>query len=75
MVTPSIQNVKGHQDKHAKYAQLPLKAQHNVNMDAAATEYQTIYGHCRTTVPMITGNGAQFVLQGKTVTHHYIQVI
>jgi hypothetical protein len=73
--SPSIQHIKAHQDDHIPYAQLLLEAQLNIDADAAATEYQTLHGHCRMSVPRITGNDAQFFLHGKTVTHHYVRVI
>jgi hypothetical protein len=38
----------------------------------AAKEYQNIHGQSRFRVPRITGNRAQLMLQGRTVTHHYV---
>ena len=72
---PMIVHVKGHQDDHLPYDQLPLEAQLNVDADAAATEYQTLHGAHRPVVPPITGNGAHLLLLGKTVTHHYVREI
>jgi hypothetical protein len=67
---PSLQHVD-----LLPYAELPLEAQLNVDADAAATEYQVLYGHSFATVHRITDNGAQFELHDKTVTHHYVRVI
>jgi hypothetical protein len=48
------------------YAKLLLEAKLNVYADAAAMEYQT---------GQITGNGVQLIVQGMTVTHHYVHML
>ena len=72
---PLIAHVKGHQDDNTSYDLLPLEAQLNVDADAAATLFQTDHGSTRFLVPIIAGNGAQLILNNKTVTYGYVKTI
>jgi hypothetical protein len=69
---PSIEHVKGHQDDHAEYADLPLDAQMNVEADHEAENF---YHHPNfrhhPLVPMFPSTNAQLVIDGTTITGHY----
>jgi hypothetical protein len=71
-----VSHVKGHQDDDTAYALLPLlEAQLNVDADAAATLFQTDHGATWYLVPIIDGNGAQLIINHKTVTYRYVKTI
>ena len=63
--------VKGHQDKHRAYEQLPLLGQLNVDADAAANSYQQISEAPFLTVPMSPHVGAHRHLSTGTVTARF----
>ena len=66
--TPSLRYVRGHQDDHTPYDQLPLPAQLNVDADKLAGEYQYSPRQNPTIVPLITGNTVQIQLPSGTIT-------
>jgi hypothetical protein len=77
LLLPSVAHVKGRIKMmyFLMTARLSLEAQLNVDANTVANEYQILYGTSRYKVPWITGNGAQLLSQGKTVTHHYVRKI
>lgn len=69
--SPTLQHIKGHQDKHTNYEYLPLLAQLNVDADTAAGEFQDQHGCARPHILMFPHAGAQLQLNNGTITHHY----
>jgi hypothetical protein len=72
---PLVSLVKGHQDNNMAYALLPLEAQLNLDVDAVTMLFQTDHGATRYLVPIIEGNTAQLILNGKMVTYGYVKMI
>jgi hypothetical protein len=72
---PLVSQVKGHQDNTTAYEQLPIEAQLNVDVGAAATLLQMEHRTTRYIVPIIVGNTAQLILNDKTVTYGYVKTI
>jgi hypothetical protein len=67
----SIQHVKGHQDDHKHYDELPLDAQLNCDADHEAVFHQTIHATYRPIVPRLHSNTAQFHIAGATINSGY----
>jgi hypothetical protein len=71
-VTPHITHIKGHQDDHAQYADLPVDAQMNVDADHEA---ETFYSHPafrhHPLVPMFPSTQAQLIIDGIIIPGHY----
>jgi hypothetical protein len=70
-VTPSFTHVKGHQDDHVAYADLPLDAQLNVEADALAGEFQTKFPSEHLQAPLLPSTGVHLMIGQSTVTGHY----
>jgi hypothetical protein len=66
-----VQHVKGHQDDHKNYDDLPLDAQLNCDADHEAVFHQTIHATYRPVVPRIHLNTAQLHLAGATINSGY----
>jgi hypothetical protein len=62
--------VKGHQDTHRPYAQLPLEAQLNCDADREASRAQHDGLQQQNIVPPMPSTPSQVVLQNKTITSH-----
>ena len=73
--SPTIQHIKGHQDDHDEYDDLPILAQLNVDADRFAGMYQDQHGKYQPTVPLMPNTGAQLHLSDATVTTKYKQAI
>jgi hypothetical protein len=69
--TIRVTHVRGHQDDHKDYEDLPLDAQLNCDADHEAVNYQTIHAMYRPTVPRIELNCAQLHIQGATINSGY----
>jgi hypothetical protein len=74
-VLPTFKHVKGHQDDHVAYQELPLDAQLNVDADALAGAYISAYPASNPLVPMMPTTGAQLIIQDQTITGHYASCI
>jgi hypothetical protein len=70
-ILPTFKHVKGRQDDHVAYHDLPLDAQLNVDADALAGSYISAYPAANPRVPMTPTTGAQLILQDQTITGHY----
>ena len=68
---PTIQHIKGHQDRTTHYDSLSLPAQLNVDADAAASHFQHQHGCARPRVLLFPHTGAQLQLNGRTITYNY----
>jgi hypothetical protein len=68
---PTIQHIKGHQDRTTPYIALPLLAQLNVDADTAAGKFQLHHGCYRPHVPLFPHAGAQLQISDATVTYNY----
>lgn len=68
---PTIEHVKGHQDRKIKYDDLSLLAQLNVDADKAAGEFQDQHGKYRPHVIRFPHNHVQLQLTGATITSQY----
>jgi hypothetical protein len=68
---PTIQHIKGHQDRNTRYEYLPLPAQLNVDADAAAASFQLQHGCARPHVPLFPHAGAQLQINEGTITYNY----
>jgi hypothetical protein len=68
---PTFTHIKGHQDDHHNYADLPLKAQLNIDADRLASIYiNDHHQNQHTTVTRLPSNTAQLQLPQGTITHH-----
>jgi hypothetical protein len=65
-----ISHVRGHQDRKKAYQQLSLEAQLNVDADALAREYQSLYGQARPLVLLLPHSGANLHIAQGTCTAH-----
>jgi hypothetical protein len=63
----TLQHVKGHQDSNTEYAGLSLKAQLNVNADAEAGFFQSMYPGQGPSIPRLPSDAAQLHLNGKVI--------
>jgi hypothetical protein len=72
---PTIQHIKGHQDRKIPYEHLSLPAQLNVDADTAAGKFQDAHGCARPHVPLFPHTGAQLNINQGTVTHNYKSTI
>jgi hypothetical protein len=72
---PTIQHIKGHQDRNTPYEYLPLPAQLNVDADKVAGAFQDAFGCARPHVPLFPHTGAQFNINQGTVTYNYKSAI
>jgi hypothetical protein len=66
-----VTHVKGHQDDHKDYEDLPLDAQLNCDADHEAVQHQTIHATYRPRVPRIVLNTAQLHILGATINSGY----
>jgi hypothetical protein len=68
---PSINHIKGHQDKTTPFSKLPLLAQLNCRADWLADEFLLKHPQLNhSTVPIMPTSGCQLHLSHGTVTHH-----
>jgi hypothetical protein len=67
---PTVQHIKGHQDRQIPYQYLPLPAQLNVDADAAASNFQIQHGCARPSVLLFPHAGAQLYLRDGTTTYN-----
>jgi hypothetical protein len=65
-----ISHIPGHQDRKKRYDELSLPAQLNVDADALAREYQTLYGQARPKVLLFPHAGAHIHTAKGTCTAH-----
>lgn len=64
---PMISHVKGHQDDHTSYTDLPLDAQLNVDADAEAGYYQCTFPRHRPIIPRLPSNSVQLHISGNVI--------
>jgi hypothetical protein len=64
---PILKHVKGHQDQHTQYTDLPLDAQLNVDADAEARAYQCMHPAQRPLIPRLPSNSVQLHIKGKVI--------
>jgi hypothetical protein len=57
-----LEHVRGHQNKHTPYKELPLMAQLNVDADLLATQYMISHPQTTTSVSRLTHNLCQLEL-------------
>jgi hypothetical protein len=62
-----LTHVKGHQDDHRQYCDLPLDAQLNVDADTEAGYYQCMYPAKRPLVLQLPSNGVQLHISGNVI--------
>jgi hypothetical protein len=67
-IQPTLEHVKGHQDDHIQYSNLPLDAQLNVDADEEAGFYQEIYPQYWPVIPRLPHNRAQLHISGKVIS-------
>ena len=72
---PKITHVKGHQDKTVPYADLPLRAQLNVDADHLAGEFHATFSPTPERVTRLGSNPVQFHLPSGTITSKVKQVV
>eukprot|EP00957_Ditylum_brightwellii_P081810 6224215-Ditylum_brightwellii.AAC.1 len=68
---PTIQRIKGHQDKHKEYDDLSLPAKLNVDADLLAVEYWVLNKKTTRKVIQLPVNAVQLHLNGVTVNSNY----
>jgi hypothetical protein len=68
LLPPEIQHVKGHQDDHRAYEDLPLPAQLNCDVDVLATKEWTKLPTTCIHVTLLPPVKVQFTISGTTVT-------
>ena len=69
---PTISHIKSHQDNDKPYAQLPLRAQLNVDADELAEEFIQAYPDMDySRVPLLPTSGIQLNHVKGTITHGY----
>ena len=67
---PTIEHIKGHQDKNKSYEELPLRAQLNIDADALADQFLTDNPDIdHTRVPILPTTGSQVELFEGTCTY------
>jgi hypothetical protein len=66
----TLAHVKGHQDDHVPYDDLPLDAQLNVDADAEAGYYQQMFPAQRPLIPRLPSNHAQLHISGQVICSH-----
>jgi hypothetical protein len=74
-INPIFEHVKGHQDDHHAYADLPLDAQLNVDADQEASNYQTMFPAHRLIVPRLPHNRAQLHIANRVISSKLKQSI
>ena len=70
---PSINHIKGHQDRYSET--LDLAAQLNVEADALATSAMAHLGRPYPLVPFDPSNGVMFHIRGATITRRFDQAV
>jgi hypothetical protein len=70
-VTPSFSHVKGHQDDHIAYEDLPLDAQLNIEAEALAGKFQTKFPSDHLQAPLLPSTGVNLMIDKSTVTGQY----
>jgi hypothetical protein len=63
--------VKGHQDEHTAYADLPLEAQLNVDADKFAGDFQSTRGKFRPLVFLLPSCDSMLAIRGISITSNY----
>jgi exonuclease III len=66
----TLEYVKGHQDRHQPYQELPLKAQLNVDADEAAKKYQRTFTTIHPIAVLLPHTGVHLDLPDGTLTSH-----
>jgi hypothetical protein len=66
-----LEHVRGHQDKHTPYEELPLIAQLNVDADVLATQYMISHPQTTTSVPRLTHKLCQLELPNGSINGRY----
>jgi hypothetical protein len=74
-IQPILEHVKGHQDDHTPYDDLPLEAQLNVDADHEAGYYQTMFPAKRPIIPRLPHNRVQLHLSNKVISSKLKQSI
>jgi hypothetical protein len=64
---PTLAHVKGHQDDHIPYSDLPLDAQLNVDADAEAGYYQCTFARHRPIIHRLPSNSVQLHISGQVI--------
>jgi hypothetical protein len=72
---PILAHIKGHQDDHAIYEDLPLTAQLNVNADKEAGYYQSMYPAQRPIIPRLPSNRVQLHIANQVISLKVKQTI
>jgi exonuclease III len=67
----TLEYVKSHQDRHQPYHQLSLKAQLNVDADAAAKQYQRTHANIHPLAMLLPHTGALLDLPDGTITSNF----
>jgi hypothetical protein len=62
---PILKHVKGHQDQHTAYSNLPLDAR--MNADAEAGAYQCMHPARRPLIPRLPSNSVQLHINGNVI--------
>ena len=70
-----FEHVKGHQDDHQAYEDLPLEAQLNVDADAEAGQYQYLFPAQRPLIPRLPHNRVQLRISQKVISSKLKQSI
>ena len=65
---PHIQWIKGHQDKNVNFHELSPLTQLNIQANDLAEEFNSNHGAFCPLVPHISGNAAQFNINGEMIT-------
>jgi hypothetical protein len=74
-ITPVFEHVKGHQDDHTPYDDLPLDAQLNVDADQEAGNYQQQFPAIRPQIPRLPHNRVQLHIHNKVISSKIKQSI